>query len=98
MKKQELIEAISSRTGFVQIDVDKVMSAALQIIRETISSGEPVRINNFGVFTSRIRPKKIARAMKGSSKNPAPIILPEKMVAQFKPTKEFIIEENGIPT
>jgi DNA-binding protein HU-beta len=91
MRKSEFIESISQQTGIVQRDVDKIITAALDIIRETVSNGDKVQFNHFGVFKSKWRPEKIGRNLKGDRKNPEPVLIPAKHVAQFKPCKNFII-------
>ena len=90
MKKTDLIERISLKTGIVQKDVELVVAAAWEVIRASIQEEDQIRINGFGTFRSRIRPSMVARNLKGKgTKNPEPMILPPCKVAQFKPCKNF---------
>jgi nucleoid DNA-binding protein len=94
MRKSELVEIVSKKTGIIQSDVDLVIEQALNTIRLRLIDGKEVRLREFGVFKTRRRPEKIARNLKGKEngkrKNPGPLVLPECTVAQFKPSKQFL--------
>lgn len=93
MAKHNLVGDISKATGIIQGDVELVLNAAIELIRERVSQGKEVHLNGFGVFKTRIRPPKIARNLQGKGnkrKNPEPIYLPAKRVAHFRPSKKFL--------
>lgn len=94
MHKDELIEQISRDTGIIQSDVDAILSRAISLIRQLVSEGKEVRLNEFGVFTKRTRAAKIARNLKGpvngKRKKPEPLLLPACQVPHFKPSKKFL--------
>lgn len=50
MRKQELVTEVSRRTGLLQKDSDKIVSAAMDAIQEALSRGESVTLSGFGSF------------------------------------------------
>jgi integration host factor subunit beta len=95
MAKHNLVKDITAATGIIQTDVELVLNATIELIRERVSQGKEVHLNGFGIFKTRIRPPKIARNLKGKGnkrKNPEPIHLPAKRVPHFKPSKKFLTQ------
>lgn len=94
MIKDDLIEHIAKETGIIQTDVELILTKAIAIIRQRVGQGKEVHLRGFGVFKSRLRPRKIARNLKGpingKRKNPEPLILPAAIVPHFKPSKKFL--------
>lgn len=92
MRKAELISDISRKTGIIQVDVDQILTTALALIRIRVAEGREVRLQGFGAFKTKLRPQKIARNLKGlKDKNPEPLVLEPCLVAQFKPSRKFLI-------
>jgi DNA-binding protein HU-beta len=50
MNKKDLIQFVSSKTYMTKKEIDLVLSAALEIIMDTVSSGERVKLVGFGSF------------------------------------------------
>jgi nucleoid DNA-binding protein len=94
MSKLSLVQNISVNTGITQSDVELVLTEAIIQIRNLVNDGKEVRLENFGVFKTRMRAAKVARNLKGKingkRKKPEPMLLPEKTVAHFKPSKNFL--------
>ncbi len=85
MNKGELVDAIASSTGTTKKNAEEVLNAALQVITETVASGEKVTLVGFGTFEPRDRQGRTGR-------NPASgevIQIPACTVPGFKPGKEF---------
>lgn len=95
MRKAEIIQIVSRRTGIIQADVEKILDKTFLTIREQVASGQEVRLQTFGVFLSKVQAPKVARRMRGTTKNPEPILLPERVKAVFKPSKQFLLIDNG---
>ena len=93
MRKLEIINKVSSRTGIDKSDVQETVEAVLITIKEALKNGESVYIRGFGTFSNKKRAKKIARNI---STNTA-IILDAHYVPSFKPSKIFtqLIKENN---
>lgn len=94
MLKKDLIQYIVHETGIVTEDVRNIIDIAFEKIREEVSQGNRVEITNFGIFTYKVRPPKRAYYLGGprrKTKKPKMIMLPEKKLPHFKPTKKFSI-------
>ena len=85
MRKLEIINKVSSKTGIDKSDVQEALEATLITIKESLVEGESVFIRGFGTFSNKKRAKKIARNI---STNTA-IILEAHFVPHFKPSKIF---------
>lgn len=85
MNKAELIQKLAERTGNTKAQAEKVFDAALDLLQETVSQGEDVKIVGFGVFSRAQRAARVARNPKTGEEVP----LPSTRVPRFKPGKEF---------
>jgi len=86
MRKAELVNLISEKTGVPKVDVLVSMETFFNEIKETLSSGENVYIRGFGSFIIKKRAKKIGRHIK---KNVS-LEIPEHYIPAFKPAKIFV--------
>ncbi len=88
MRKSDLINNISEKTGIPKVDVLVTVETLLKEIKENISKGENIYIRGFGSFITKKRAAKIGRNIK---KNIA-VQIPEHYIPAFKPSKEFVNE------
>ncbi|MGI8951482.1 MAG: HU family DNA-binding protein [Chitinophagaceae bacterium] len=88
MRKSDLINNISEKTGIPKVDVLVTFETMLKEIKENISKGENIYIRGFGSFITKKRAAKIGRNIK---KNTA-VEIPEHYIPAFKPSKEFVNE------
>ncbi|AYD47235.1 HU family DNA-binding protein [Arachidicoccus soli] len=88
MRKSDLVNNISEKTGIPKVDVLVTIEGFLKEIKENISSGENIYIRGFGSFITKKRAAKIGRNIK---KNIA-VEIPEHFIPAFKPSKEFVNE------
>lgn len=58
MTKTELISAVSEKTEMTKKDSEKVISALLEAITETLEKGEKVQLVGFGTFEVRERAER----------------------------------------
>ena len=86
MRKAELVNLISEKTGVPKVDVLVSMETFFNEIKDTLSSGENVYIRGFGSFIIKKRAKKIGRHIK---KNVS-LEIPEHFIPAFKPAKLFV--------
>ncbi len=86
MRKAELVNIISEKTGVPKVDVLVSMETFFNEIKETLASGENVYIRGFGSFIIKKRAKKIGRHIK---KNVS-LEIPEHYIPAFKPAKIFV--------
>ena len=95
MRKSDLINNISEKTGIPKVDVLVTVESLIKEIKENISKGENIYIRGFGSFITKKRAAKIGRNIK---KNVA-VQIPEHFIPAFKPSKEFVneVKQMNIP-
>ena len=86
MRKSDLINNISEKTGIPKVDVLVTVETLLKEIKQSLISGENIYIRGFGSFITKKRAAKIGRNIK---KNSA-VHIPEHYIPAFKPAKEFV--------
>ena len=94
MRKSDLINNISEKTGIPKVDVLVTVESLIKEIKENISRGENIYIRGFGSFITKKRAAKIGRNIK---KNVA-VHIPEHFIPAFKPAKEFVAEVKKVST
>tara|TARA_B100000497_G_C7617826_1_gene371148 strand:- start:228 stop:533 length:306 start_codon:yes stop_codon:yes gene_type:complete len=92
MRKAELVNIISDKTGVPKVDVLVTLETFFNEVKDSLADGENVYIRGFGSFVIKKRAKKIGRNIK---KNKA-IEIPEHFIPSFKPAKIFVeqVKEN----
>lgn len=86
MRKADLINNISEKTGLPKVDVLVALESFFKEIKVTLEEGENIYIRGFGSFILKRRAAKIGRNIK---KNIA-VEIPEHYIPAFKPSKEFV--------
>ncbi len=86
MRKADLVNLISEKTGVPKVDVLVSLETFFKEVKGTLSNGENVYIRGFGSFIIKKRAKKIGRHIK---KNVA-IEIPEHFIPTFKAAKVFV--------
>jgi DNA-binding protein HU-beta len=85
MRKADLINKISEKTGIPKVDVLVAVESFFKEVKDAMKTGENVYIRGFGSFVVKKRAQKIGRNIK---KNEA-IVIPEHYIPSFKPAKTF---------
>ena len=88
MRKSDLINQISDKTGIQKVDVLVTLETMFKEVKESLSNGQNIYIRGFGSFITKKRAAKIGRKIK---KNIA-VEIPEHYLPAFKPAKEFVTE------
>jgi len=88
MRKADLINHISDKTGIPKVDVLVTLETMFKEIKKALAEGENIYIRGFGSFITKKRAAKIGRNIK---KNIA-VEIPEHFIPAFKPAKEFMQE------
>lgn len=83
MNKNELVNAVSERTGIKKKDCEAAVNAALDAITAALVDGEEIRLVGFGAFEVKRREARIGRNPK--TKEAIPIAASK--VPVFKPGK-----------
>ncbi len=86
MRKADLVNAISEKTGIAKVDVLVSLEALFKEIKTSLQDGENVYIRGFGSFVIKKRAKKVGRHIKKG----ASIEIPEHYIPSFKPAKIFV--------
>jgi len=71
MTKAELISAVSEKTGFTKKDSDKVITAVIDTITETLMEGGKVSLVGFGTF--EVKDRAARQGINPRTKEPMPI-------------------------
>ncbi len=95
MRKADLINRISEKTGIPKVDVLVTIENFFTEVKQSLGEGENIYIRGFGSFITKKRAAKIGRNIK---KNTA-VEIPEHYIPAFKPSKEFVqqIKEKKLP-
>jgi DNA-binding protein HU-beta len=93
MRKADLINKISDKTGIPKVDVLVTLETMFREIKGSLANGENLYIRGFGSFIIKKRAAKIGRNIK---KNVA-VAIPEHFIPAFKPAKEFVQEIKNSP-
>jgi len=88
MRKSDLINQISEKTGIPKVDVLVTLETMFKEVKENLANGQNIYIRGFGSFITKKRASKIGRNIK---KNIA-VQIPEHFIPAFKPAKEFVNE------
>jgi len=88
MRKADLINQISDKTGIPKVDVLVTLETMFKAVKNSLAEGENIYIRGFGSFITKKRAAKIGRNIK---KNVA-VEIPEHFIPAFKPAKEFMLE------
>ena len=83
MNKTELIEAVATRSKTTKTETTAMLNGLLEVIQETMASGNDVQLVGFGTFSVTERAGREGR-------NPATgvtMTIPAKKVVKFKPGK-----------
>src|SRR3982751_2740248 len=94
MRKADLINRISEKTGIPKVDVLVTLETMFKEIKSSLASGENLYVRGFGSFIIKKRAAKIGRNIK---KNVA-VHIPEHFIPAFKPAKEFVADVKKLST
>ena len=86
MRKADLVNAISEKTGVAKVDVLVTLEELFKEIKTTLQGGENVYVRGFGSFVIKKRAKKVGRHIKKGKS----IEIPEHFIPSFKPAKVFV--------
>ena len=82
MNKKELTNAVAERAGISKLESRKVLNAVIEIITEEMKRNGRLLLIGFGTFS--VKQKAARKGMNPSTF--APIEIPAKKVAYFKPS------------
>ena len=83
MNKTELIAAVAQKTGLTKKDAERVVSATVDTIIETMVKGDKVQISGFGIFEVKAREARVGR----NPRTKQTIEIPATRLPAFKASK-----------
>ena len=86
MTKADIVNEIAKSTGVEKVQVQAIVEAFMENVKNSMIGGENVYLRGFGSFVIKTRKEKTARNI---SKNTT-IKIPEHNVPTFKPSKVFL--------
>lgn len=86
MNKTEFVGAVAEKAGLSKKDAANAVSAALELISDTLARGEKLTFVGFGTFEVRERAAREGRNPRDPGKT---IHIPARKVPAFKPGKEL---------
>ena len=61
MNKSELVTALAAKTDLSRKDAEKVISAFVDAVSDTLTAGDKIQLIGFGTFDVKDRPARTAR-------------------------------------
>ena len=85
MNKGELVDKIAEKAGITKKEADSILTATVEAIMETVSSGDKVVLVGFGSFEGRDRKEREGR----NPKTGETLVIPATVVPAFSAGKQF---------
>ena len=85
MIKQDIIDAVVTRTRLSEVDAKAMVEAAVEAVKEALQNGEEVALRGFGTFKVKIRAPKSVRDMNTGEQ----YTIPSKRRVVFEPGKDL---------
>ncbi|NQS70982.1 MAG: HU family DNA-binding protein [Desulfobulbaceae bacterium] len=81
MNKKELVDVMADAAGISKAEAEKALNGMLMAVSATLAKGDKVTLVGFGTFSTVQRSERQAK----NPRTGAPILIPAKTVAKFKP-------------
>ena len=88
MTKAEIVNEVAKATGIEKTQVQTVVEAFMETVKDSLSNGNPVYLRGFGSFIIKHRAQKAARNITQKST----LVIPAHDIPAFKPAKTFLVE------
>ncbi len=85
MVKAEIVDLLAEQTGLTKLETKTIVEGVIATISDALLNGERVDLRGFGNFSVKMRKSKVARNPNTGEE----IIVPERAVPVFKPSKDF---------
>jgi DNA-binding protein HU-beta len=84
MTKADLVDIVAAKTGLTKRDVAQVVEAMLEAIKVSLAQHKHIEVREFGTFKVKRRKASMKYNPRDRSQK---VVVPEKMVPVFKPSK-----------
>lgn len=61
MNKKEFIDKLSEKSGLTKKDCEIFLQSSMDVVEETLESGDDIKLVGFGTFSTRERASRIGR-------------------------------------
>ena len=85
MTKADIVNEVAKATGLEKLNVQKVVEAFMETVKDSVSKDNSVYLRGFGSFALSVRPPRIGRNPRSGEK----VHVEAKRVPHFKPGKEL---------
>ncbi|OFY43977.1 MAG: hypothetical protein A2X18_07560 [Bacteroidetes bacterium GWF2_40_14] len=85
MTKQDLVNAVSERSGLKRAVVESIINTTLNVSKESVVGGQTIYLRGFGTLGPKTRKAKTARIIATGEA----CHVPERTVPAFKPCFSF---------
>ncbi len=85
MKKSDLVEAISAKTGVAKAQAQTIIEDVFELMADALTKGEKIDLRGFGTFSTRDSAARTGR----NPQTGDTIQIPARRVPGFKPGKEL---------
>jgi DNA-binding protein HU-beta len=83
VNKNDLVEAVSERTGLAKSDAARAVEAVLGAITDTLKKGDQVALTGFGTFAAKSRAARTGR----NPRTGEALVIPASRAPAFKAGK-----------
>lgn len=84
MTKADIVECVYDKVGgFSKKEAADIVETVFQLMKDTLSSHEKIKISGFGNFVVREKNKRVGR----NPQSGKPIVIDERCVLNFKPSQ-----------
>jgi integration host factor subunit alpha len=84
MTKADIVERVYEKVGgFSKKEAAEVVEAVFQLMKNTLTSSEKIKISGFGNFVVREKKQRMGR----NPQSGEPIVIKERCVLNFKPSQ-----------
>lgn len=91
MTKKDLVNNIQEQSNLLKKEAEQVMESVLDIIKETLASGEEVKISGFGKFVIQQKHDRTGR----NPQTGEPLTITARKILTFKPSSLLKQNING---
>lgn len=85
MNKAQLVDLVAKKTRLTKTNTESVLDAAIEIIQQSVATGQDVKLVGFGTFSKTERKPRPGR----NPKTGKSLEIPGSVVPKFRPGKEF---------
>lgn len=86
MTKAEIVNEVAKSTGIEKNQVQAVVEAFMETVKDSLAQGDPVYLRGFGSFIIKHRAQKAARNITKHTT----LTIPAHDIPAFKPAKVFV--------